>query len=194
MSAVRKSGYVLVGLLALCLVMVQGADAKQFNVCGKTANLLGYITQSVQVSTLDDHRYDTEHDFNSALFNFFVEGDYSFNNNLKVFASTMLTADWIYPIKRNDSTWEEQMFDESDSDLYFDDEYYQILKELHVTWTPGNWYFRVGKQVVAWGEMLGTRIMDQINPLDQRRGMADVEFESTIVPIWLVSRLAVDGL
>jgi len=27
--------------------------------------------------------------------------------------------------------------------------------------------------------------MDQINPLDQRRGFSDVEFESTIIPIWL---------
>jgi hypothetical protein len=28
--------------------------------------------------------------------------------------------------------------------------------------------------------------MDQINPLDQRRGITDVEFETTILPIWLV--------
>jgi hypothetical protein len=34
--------------------------------------------------------------------------------------------------------------------------------------------------------MMAFRVMDQINPLDQRRGMADVEFETTIIPIWLV--------
>lgn len=34
--------------------------------------------------------------------------------------------------------------------------------------------------------MDGIRLMDQINPLDQRRGFADVEFETTIIPIWLV--------
>jgi hypothetical protein len=28
--------------------------------------------------------------------------------------------------------------------------------------------------------------MDQINPVDQRRGITDVEFETTILPIWLV--------
>jgi hypothetical protein len=28
--------------------------------------------------------------------------------------------------------------------------------------------------------------MDQINPLDQRRGMSDVQFENTILPLWMV--------
>ena len=28
--------------------------------------------------------------------------------------------------------------------------------------------------------------MDQINPIDQRRGFTDVEFENTIIPIWLI--------
>jgi hypothetical protein len=45
---------------------------------------------------------------------------------------------------------------------------------------------RAGKQIVVWGETDGFRLMDQINPLDQRRGFADVEFESTIIPIWLM--------
>ena len=44
----------------------------------------------------------------------------------------------------------------------------------------------MGKQILSWGEMDGFRIMDQINPLDGRRGMADVEFENTLIPIWLV--------
>jgi hypothetical protein len=38
---------------------------------------------------------------------------------------------------------------------------------------------------VVWGETDGFRLTDQINPLDQRRGITDVEFESTILPIWL---------
>ncbi len=42
-----------------------------------------------------------------------------------------------------------------------------------------------GKQIVSWGELLAFRIMDQINPLDGRRGFLDIEFETTIIPIWL---------
>jgi hypothetical protein len=33
--------------------------------------------------------------------------------------------------------------------------------------------------------MDGTRLMDQINPRDNRLGPSDVEFETTIIPIWL---------
>jgi len=67
-----------------------------------------------------------------------------------------------------------------------DDNYWQILHELHVTWKPENFLFRVGKQILSWGEMDGFRIMDQINPADFRRGFADVEFENNLIPIWLV--------
>ena len=44
--------------------------------------------------------------------------------------------------------------------------YWQLLKEVHLTWTPKNFNFRVGKQIVVWGETDGFRLMDQINPLD----------------------------
>jgi hypothetical protein len=52
------------------------------------------------------------------------------------------------------------------------------------TWTPGDFLFRVRKQIVRWGETDGFRLMDQINPLDQRRGFLGMnagfalEFES----------------
>ena len=59
------------------------------------------------------------------------------------------------------------------------------MSEAHVTWRPDQFYLRLGKQIVRWGETDGFRLMDQINPLDQRRGLADVEFENTILPIWL---------
>jgi hypothetical protein len=33
--------------------------------------------------------------------------------------------------------------------------------------------------------MDGVRVMDQINPSDRRRGFSDVQFETSIIPIWL---------
>jgi hypothetical protein len=97
----------------------------------------------------------------------------------------MFTADWAYDIKAHNDDWIEKGFGGSRSNLYMDNKSWQLLKEMHVTWTPPNWNIRVGKQIVSWGEMDGFRLMDQINPLDQRRGFADVEFETTIIPIWL---------
>ena len=134
----------------------------------------------------DKDYYDIEKGLNSALTNLFVEGDYAPLDNLRFYASSMLTVDWIYQLKHKDSSWDEKLFAKSKNDLNVDDKYWQILKEAHFTWTPKNLLFRVGKQIVAWGETDGFRLMDQINPLDQRRGFADVEFETSIIPIWLV--------
>ncbi len=158
---------------------------EQFSVGGNPLNTMGYITQGAAIGIGGEH-YDTESGLQSLLTNIFIEGDYKLNDDVKLYLSSMLTVDWIYDIKSDDSTWNEKLFNKSSDRLYIDDEYWQILKEAYINWTPSNWNFRVGKQIVAWGETDGFRLMDQINPLDQKRGFADVEFESTIIPTWLV--------
>jgi hypothetical protein len=45
------------------------------------------------------------------------------------------------------------------------------------------------KQIVLWGEMDGIRHTAPINPLDQRRGLTDAEFETTIIQIWLIGAI-----
>jgi hypothetical protein len=153
---------------------------------GKPLNIFGYATQGVAYSLHNKDYYDTEKDINSALMNLFFEFDYTFTDNFKLYAASMFTVDWIYELKHDDNSWAGKQFKKSRDNMFMDDEYWQLLKEIHLSWTPGNFYLRVGKQIVSWGEMMGLRLMDQINPLDMRRGMADVEFETTIIPIWLV--------
>jgi hypothetical protein len=148
---------------------------------------MGYITQSASYGVHND--YNTEHGVNSLLTNVLLESDFRFADTAKFFLSGMFTADWIYDVKSRDSSWNDKMFDKSrvhGNGLYMDNEYWQLLKEAHVTWNPSDFLFRFGKQIVVWGEMDGVRLMDQINPLDSRRGFADVEFENTVIPIWLV--------
>lgn len=175
----------LLGAVAVAL-FCHTAMAKQFTVGGRPLNLFGYVTQLAAFSAKDIDYYDTEQDLQSALFTLFLEGDYSLAYNLKFYASTNLNVDWIYDIKHDDKSWNDKLFSKSRDKLYIDDHYWQILKEAHLTWTPGNFFFRIGKQIVKWGETDGFRLMDQINPGDQRRGMSDVEFETSIIPIWLV--------
>ena len=177
---------IVAATLMVALPLVRPAIAEQFTVGGRPLNLYGYITQGASFSLKDDDHFDTEGDLQSALTNFFIEGDYSITNNLKLYLSGMVTVDWVYEMKHNDESWTEKEFHKSRDKLFIDDEYWQLLKEAHFTWTPGNFFFRIGKQIVVWGETDGFRLMDQINPLDQRRGFADVEFETTIIPIWLV--------
>jgi hypothetical protein len=160
--------------------------AEEVAVLGKPLNLLGYVTQGGALSLIDRNEYDTQKGLQSALMNLFVEGDYKISSELKFYGSSMLTVDWAYQFNSNRESWHEKLFSKSKDRLNVDSKYWQVLKEAHLTWTPGDFMFRIGKQIVSWGETDGIRLMDQINPLDQRRGFADVEFETTIIPIWLI--------
>jgi len=168
---------------SLTILTSSSAIAEEFSVLGRSLKLFGYATQEVSYGF--SNAYDTEKGVNSALMNLFVEGDYEITRNLKFYGSSMFTVDWIYQLKCNDSSWQDKLFSKSKGKLNVDDKYWQVMKEARLTWTPGDFLFRVGKQIVSWGELMGFRIMDQINPLDQRRGFLDVEFETTIIPIWL---------
>jgi hypothetical protein len=188
----KKEGRVMKKKKFLILLLMAGltitltcssAIAEEFSVLGRSLKLFGYATQEMSFGFKDS--YDTEKGLNSALMNLFVEGDYEINKDLKFYGSGMLTVDWIYQLKHNDSSWNDKLFSKSKSKLNVDDKYWQLLKEARLTWTPGDFMFRAGKQIVSWGELLAFRIMDQINPLDQRRGFLDIEFETTIIPIWL---------
>jgi len=182
----KKNLFNLVYLIWLSLVLMPGlCTAEQFDVGGKELNLFGYISQSAQFGVAGDE-HDTQEGFQQAITNLFIEGNYKPSYDVTVYGAAMFTADAAYQILDGDSDWEAKGFDKSKDSLNVDDEYWQLLKELHVTWTPGDFFFRVGKQIVSWGEMDFMRVTDQINPIDERRGFGDVEFESTIIPIWLV--------
>lgn len=184
--AMKRLLIVLFLMMGFSVLTVHPVIAEQFQLFGGPANLMGYVTQGVGFSLVNDNKLDTQKGLQSSLMNLFVEGDYAPVDNLKFYGSSMLTVDWAYQLLKNDSQWTDKEFDKSDSKLNFDSKYWQIIKEAHLTWTPGNFLFRAGKQIVAWGETDGFRLMDQINPVDGRRGFADVEFETSIIPIWLL--------
>ena len=172
-------------VLSILYLLASLARAEEYILFERPLNLLGYVTQGGAFSLIGKNKYDTEQGLQSALMNLFVEGDYKISNELKFYGSSMLTVDWAYQLNANRESWHEKLFSKSNR-LNVDGQYWQVLKEAYLTWTPGNFMLRVGKQIVSWGETDGIRLIDQINPLDQRRGFADVEFETTIIPTWLI--------
>ena len=172
-------------IAAMIVLLACPCMAINFTLGGKQATLMGYVNQGISLG-IAGKEYDTRQDFQSALFQALFELQLDLSHDLKFFSSVGINADWAYPILTEDSEWKDKQFDHSRDELLIFGDRRDILHEFHLTWTPGNWYFRVGKQIVVWGETDGFRLMDQINPLDQRRGMTDVEFETTILPIWLV--------
>jgi len=186
-----KKKLLILSLMVLVTMVFMASSANQtlaidFDLLGKPVTLMGYAQQSVSYGIPNNDYFDTKRNFQSALFQGLLEVAYSPHPDLKFFGSGKVNADWAYPILRNNNEWEDKGFNGSRERLYIFDDGRDLLNELHVTWTPGDFYFRVGKQVVVWGETDGFRLIDQINPVDQRRGMSDLQFENTILPLWLV--------
>lgn len=179
-----KVKLVIVAMSAVML-LTGSAAALDFAVGDRPATLMGYINQSVGFGIAGDH-YDTQQGFQQAIFQLLVESQLRWSPQLRFFGSAKLNADWAYPILEDDDEWQEKDFDNSKDELFIYSHGRDIVHELHATWSPGNLFVRFGKQLVVWGETDGFRLMDQINPLDQRRGITDVEFESTVIPIWLL--------
>jgi hypothetical protein len=156
--------------------------SEPFNLLGRPANLAGYITQGGSFGL--HNTYDTENGLNSALMNLFVEGEYSPVDKLRFYSSGMLSVDWAYQLNSGRDSWHDKLFSESKGHLNVDSNYWQILNEAHFTWTPGNFFFRVGKQIVSWGEMdlLGRDGFLPDHGPDQPDGRPPRVL--TVIPIW----------
>ncbi len=183
-----KKKHLLV-MIASILAMVLAAGqavAVEFDINGNPMTVVGFYSQTLQYGLQDE--YDTEPGPNAALANIYLEADYSPSDNVALYGALMLSADLIYPVKEatDDTSWKARNFDDSRSSLFLDDEWWQILKEAHLTYTPGDWTIRVGKQRVSWGEMEVFGVNDLINPIDQTRGLSDIELETLFIPIPLV--------
>jgi len=176
------------GVVFVVLLVFVGRPALgaiDFEVFCKQGSLMGYVNQGVQFGIAGDE-FDTKQGFQSAVFQMLLELQLELSPELKFFGSVGCNADWAYPILSSNDEWDDKDFDDARDELFIYSHRRDIMHEFHLTWTPGNWFFRVGKQIVVWGETDSFRLMDQINPLDQRRGITDVEFETTVLPIWLV--------
>jgi hypothetical protein len=178
---------ILLGLCVCALAVFMALPAaalEEMALGGKPLRVSGYINQSVGYGIGNDE-YDMKQDWQSFRYDVLLETNYQPSSDLKVFVSGMLSGDWVYDLLNDNNEWRKKGFAESRDELGIDTEFRDLLQEAHITWNPGNFSMRLGKQIVVWGETDGFRLMDQINPIDQRRGITDVEFESSILPIWL---------
>ncbi len=64
------------------------------------------------------------------------------------------------------------------------------FREMRLDWRPAMGHnFRIGKQIVNWGESLSARVGDIINPVDGRFDLGFTNLEDTRMPIWMVRGL-----
>ncbi|OPY73651.1 MAG: hypothetical protein A4E64_02492 [Syntrophorhabdus sp. PtaU1.Bin058] len=172
-------------LSAIALYFAGPASAIDTELWGKPLSLTGIVKQGVSYGIAGD-QYDTKKGVQSLLTQVILEAKYEPNPDVSCFLTGKYNADQAYPVLSDNHEWRNKQFNKSRTQRYLLDDWQDILGEAHITVKKGDFYLRVGKQVVAWGETDGFRLMDQINPLDQRRGITDVEFENSIIPVWLI--------
>jgi hypothetical protein len=176
---------VLLGLLFLGYSAPGSLLAGQFGVDG--LSMMGYINQSLGYTWHDDNA-DNKDEFNQFLTQALLETKYAPQSNVSMFLSLKFNADWAYEIYSDNKEWRGKEFNEARDRLFILDNFRDIVGEAHVTWKPSsNLYLRLGKQIEQWGQSDGFLLMNQINPIDQRRGITDTSFESSLIPIWLVN-------
>jgi hypothetical protein len=181
----------LMFFLAVCITvsigLAQMSHAYETAICGRPLTLFGYITQEVDYGMNSRSHFETQSGLNSFLTTAMLEVGYMPTDNLKLFTSGYFEADWAYEILgggRNNQ-WDAKGFSESRHHQYLRDDWNDWLREAHVTYTTPNFYLRVGKQIVQWGES-NAQVTNRVNPIDQRRGPTDVKLDNSILPNWLV--------
>jgi hypothetical protein len=172
-------------LFTIVLCFASPVPAIDIELWGKPLSFTGIIKQGVSYGIAGD-QYDTKKGIQSLLTQIVLETKYDPNPDTSFFLSGKFNADQAYPVLSDDDKWRDKGFGKSRNRLGVFEDWQDVLGEAHVTWKKGDFYFRIGKQLVRWGETDGFRLMDQINPLDNRRGITDVEYENSIIPTWLV--------
>lgn len=177
---------ILLYLSITVLTFISPDPARGIETGIKGLEIMGYINQTVSYA-MHNHRPDNKDNFNSFLMQGLLETRYEASPQLVLFNSLKLNADWAYAMYSGNGEWKAKGFNDSRDKLFIYDKFRDFVGEAHVTWKPNDlFYFRVGKQIVQWGETDGFLLMNQINPVDQRRGIGDVKFENTIIPIWMI--------
>jgi hypothetical protein len=106
-----------------------------------------------------------------------LQYDYDFSKNWETRVSAYAFYDWVYKI-HDDRDYTDQVLDEYQSEAEF--------KEL---WIRGQLRedtdLKIGRQVVNWGRSETLRVLDLLNPLDNRElGLADIE--NLRLPVFMV--------
>ena len=136
-----------------------------------------------------------------------LEWEYRLNDTVSLYGINRLFGDLAYSLHDGDSwfhraqttptqksrarhnlEWEWNSYDQER----------EIFRELYCDINTGAFQFRLGRQQVIWGESDGLRLMDCINPLDQRREFnlrdSDEGYESTRIPLWLLKTTYFPGV
>ncbi len=70
---------------------------------------------------------------------------------------------------------------------WYNDKYSELsLRELYFDFSLGDFYWRLGKQQVVWGQADGIKVLDVVNPQSFREFILD-DFDDSRIPLWMAN-------
>ncbi len=123
------------------------------------------------------HRVNAPHIFPKVQNIFQLETWFNFSDEFSLYGLTWLKYDAAY--ESNNYS------DEASREYKTNFKTKDILRELYVEGSISDLSFRLGRQQVIWGEAVGLKITDIINPQDLREFILD-DFIDSRVPLWML--------
>ncbi len=151
----------------------------ELNVYGFLRNNYGYFLEN-QDYTINDGKFAIATNRTWLRTNI----DWKLSDKLSLFASGQVVYEPEYDI-------EEGSVSKPDGKEYSEyDNINDVLREAYIDWNPNsNHNFRIGRQIVIWGESLTTQVGDVVNPLNNRFTFAFANWEDTRIAQWMVKGL-----
>ena len=156
----------------------------------------GFLKYQLTVHTAQKNPYNTEQEDNNSinLSRAFFVTDWTYRpaNNVKIFSKLRLIHDSTNDIDDDLGNYNAFPLATPRYGTYLRptkcDDFLVEMSELYADLNLGASWFRIGKQQIVWGEMIGARIMDLINPLDYSWHLMfePEEYEQIRLPQWSI--------
>jgi len=183
-------------VLAVLMVLIDlKPSMADISICGDTFTVTGFLRYELGIHTAGKNPNNVgSGNYDFTLSRTFLQTEWTLKPSdvCKLYAKVRVTGDQTYhiddglhrydafPINVPKYKW--TMMEGSKDD--FRAEVWELYADLSLR----NLWLRLGKQQIVWGEMIATRLMDVINPLDFSWNMLfePEEFENIRIPNWSI--------
>ena len=117
--------------------------------------------------------------------------DYTISDKFKFWAAVQFVHEPRYKVESGSTTSTEKPQHGGETKGWKEYSEYRnindILREAYIEWNPSNKHsFKIGRQIVIWGEALTSRVGDVVHPEDGRFTLAFANIEDTRIPSWMI--------
>ena len=180
----KKAFWVVVGVV-LSSLLVTSETAGAFDIEEKL-DISGYLKNATAWRVSADNSSDMLKSENILQ----VEPSYRLSNNVNIRGIFRGYYDAVFDLEK--SGWTDK-FSEYGSDreeirYKNNDTVSDPVRELYaeIELMEGRLFMKLGKQQVAWGEAIGARMLDVVNPADLRE-LNQLDFEDSRIPLWMAN-------